>query len=92
MNPKPEIRILKPENPETEAWNPKSEAWNPKPGTRNPRNASQVHGGADIDFMIYKAKDGLDGETVALLTDIQANRHEWYVAHIRQSRYKTVKI
>jgi len=39
----------------------------------------QVHGGADIDFMIFKAKDGLDGETNGLLHEIQSNRHEWWV-------------
>jgi len=39
----------------------------------------QVHGGADLDFMIIKAKDGLDGETNGMLADIQANRHEWWV-------------
>jgi len=39
----------------------------------------QVHGGADIDFMIYKAKDGLSADIVGLLTEIQQNRHEWWV-------------
>jgi hypothetical protein len=34
----------------------------------------QVHGGADLDFMIHKAKDGLDGETAGMLADIQGNR------------------
>lgn len=33
-----------------------------------------MHGGADLDFMIIKAKDGLDGETNGMLADIQANR------------------
>jgi len=39
----------------------------------------QVHGGADLDFMIVKSKDGLDAATNALLTEIQSNRHEWWV-------------
>lgn len=39
----------------------------------------QVHGGADLDFMIFKAKDGLDGEVNGMLQEVQHNRHEWWV-------------
>lgn len=39
----------------------------------------QVHGGADLDFMIHKASGGLDGELNGILSEIQQNRHEWWV-------------
>ncbi|EKX34264.1 hypothetical protein GUITHDRAFT_166257 [Guillardia theta CCMP2712] len=39
----------------------------------------QVHGGADLDFMIHKASGGLDGELNGILREIQSNRHEWWV-------------
>jgi len=39
----------------------------------------QVHGGADLDFMIFKAKDGLDADINTMLSEIQNNRNEWWV-------------
>ena len=38
-----------------------------------------MHGGADLDFLITKAADGLDGELKGILHEIQHNRHEWWI-------------
>eukprot|EP00286_Rhodomonas_abbreviata_P000694 CAMPEP_0181291048 /NCGR_PEP_ID=MMETSP1101-20121128/1749_1 /TAXON_ID=46948 /ORGANISM="Rhodomonas abbreviata, Strain Caron Lab Isolate" /LENGTH=1087 /DNA_ID=CAMNT_0023395393 /DNA_START=89 /DNA_END=3353 /DNA_ORIENTATION=+ len=49
----------------------------------------QVHGGADLDFMIHKAAPGLDGELNGILGEIQHNRHEWWIpGKIMEARRK----
>eukprot|EP00287_Rhodomonas_sp_CCMP768_P016546 CAMPEP_0196758624 /NCGR_PEP_ID=MMETSP1091-20130531/104282_1 /TAXON_ID=302021 /ORGANISM="Rhodomonas sp., Strain CCMP768" /LENGTH=1086 /DNA_ID=CAMNT_0042107455 /DNA_START=30 /DNA_END=3290 /DNA_ORIENTATION=- len=49
----------------------------------------QVHGGADLDFMIHKAAPGLDGELNGILGEIQGNRHEWWIpGKIMEARRK----
>jgi alpha-glucan,water dikinase len=39
----------------------------------------QLHGGQDFDFLLHKAKEGFDGELNGILSDIQGNRHEWWI-------------
>ena len=64
--------------------------------TRNDAHTlRQVHGGADLDFMIFKAKDGLDADINTMLSEIQNNRSPLFVCvrtHICQHPHAHTRI